>query len=77
MENETDVPLWTLRKDYDSMSAVLREVPDYGWEGRLLYDERFQQGHRFSERKLAEAWAQEWRDELEAKGWVPLARLES
>jgi len=77
MKHEADVLLWLLRKDCDEGSAVLCEIPEYGWDARLFHNGDFQQSSRSSESERAEAWAEEWREERQAKGWVPLAWLES
>lgn len=72
-----DDPLRTHRKDANEATAVLREIPGYGWEARLLFRGDLRQSHRFEERRLAEAEASEWRKDLEATGWIPRARVES
>lgn len=52
-----DDPLRTHRKDANEATAVLREIPGYGWEARLLFRGDLRQSHRFEERRLAEAEA--------------------
>jgi hypothetical protein len=68
-------PLWTLRRDGQSLRAELcRTDQDRGWEVYLFNDKQRIAGHRLGSRGLALAWADSIFDGLVAEGWVPESR---
>jgi hypothetical protein len=65
-----DQHVWTLRKNENEATAIMREVPDYGREARLLFRGDLRQSRMFRDVQECIAWVGEWREELEGKGWV-------
>jgi hypothetical protein len=68
-----DIPIWQLQKHGKVARAELRCVEGYGYEARLLFNGEFRQGRAFRGEKqggtAAKEWAEEWKQELEGKGW--------
>jgi len=66
-------PLWTVRRDGQSVRAELRQQ-EGAWEVRLLSDGQGFAAHTLGSRELALVWADGIYDGLVADGWMPGSR---
>ena len=66
-----ETTLWTLYSRSDTLQCVVELLP-VGLQGRLLWNGRLHVSRVFITEAELQAWAQEERDEHEAKGWVPV-----
>jgi hypothetical protein len=69
-----DQHVWTLRKGDHEATAVMREIPELGWDARLLFQGDLRQSRVFRDVQEALTWVADWRADLEAQGWVYAGR---
>ena len=69
-EQPAPEPVWSLRKNQETVTCELRDLRQYGFEAQLFRNGHSLSGRRFETRDLALQYVSALRGEFERRGWA-------